>query len=526
MRPSKKLLRIAFFAGLFASGFSSALSAADVYWTGGGADNSWATGGNWSNGVPASNTVRFDTQTTNWFTQNLNATYTVAGVVVGNPGGDITVTNNSFNLSVGAAGIDMSRATRNLSVRANVNASQTWTVTNGIRLTTGYNMIATSSRTLTLAGDGEFYSSQYWQVGQANNSGAVVHSGGALSFDSGLNCSLFIGHSSTAGQPGVGTYTLDGGTIRLSSSKDIIRLGNQSYSGDGRFNLYSGVIAATNANLHVGYAAGASGAYLQTNGAATFSLVSVPYGAGATGTVVQSGGTLTTTTLNVGAAGAGAMVLTNAGQLNLAGVATVGSSTAATVGALRLDGGTVNFTTTGANLAKGASGTITANGVKFSNQTGTSAGGASGTVIVSSDMALGAGGLTVGPSAGGSRWFTLSGNLSGSGGVTFDSQGLNTFSLSGTSNTFSGGIVVASGYFGNGNAGSVPMGSALSLGGNWAIGADATLGSLSGSAQIFSGPGTVRTITAGCGDASSVFSGSGGVNAGISIALDKVGAHE
>ncbi|MEI6647161.1 MAG: hypothetical protein WCP12_14080 [bacterium] len=37
--------------GLF--GFSMCVSAADVYWTGGGADNRLATSGNWSNGVPA-----------------------------------------------------------------------------------------------------------------------------------------------------------------------------------------------------------------------------------------------------------------------------------------------------------------------------------------------------------------------------------------------------------------------------------------------------------------------------------------
>lgn len=520
MKSKKDVMRNSVLASIFAFGFSSFLSAADVYWTGAGADNSWATSGNWSGGAPANNTVRFDTLATSQFIQNLNVVYTVAGVVVGSPGGDIVLTNKS--LTINAGGIDMSGATRNLKLLPTVNASQTWTVKEGQTLTAYGNFVADWGRTLTLNGAGRVVMSNCsLQAGSSGGTGTINHTSGTLEYIPSANGPFFIGHSNTLGTPGVGIYNLSGGTMILPSGD--IRLGNQSASGDGRFNLFAGTIAATNANLHVGFVAGGKGAYAQTNGTAVFSLVNVPNGTGATGTVTQSGGTLATTRLNVGTVGAGTMTLTNTGVLNLSGTATVGSGTAGTVGALNLDGGTVNFLTTSANLANGANGTITANGVKFSNQTGTSVGVSTGTVFISASMVLGAGGLTVLPSAGASRWVQLNGNLSGAGGMTFDSQAGNTFVLAGANNTFLGGITVASGYFGNTSAGAVPVGSAVSLTGNWGLGASATIGSLTGNGIIFRGSSTVYTLTVGANDASSIFSGSLGTGQSITFALNKIG---
>ncbi|MEI6239217.1 MAG: autotransporter-associated beta strand repeat-containing protein [Planctomycetia bacterium] len=378
---------------------------------------------------------------------------------------------------------------------SSVATSGTVTKTGTGLLTVGSVINLTGNQTLNI--DGPITINSYLQMGQSGTS-TINHTRGTLIANF-TNGPFFIGHTNT------GIYNLAGGTIDLNSgsnNKDI-RLGNQVAGANGIFNMTSGTILGSSGALNIAYVAGSQGSYSQSGGAATFGTVAVGFGGSGTATATVSGGNLTVTTLNVATSGTTVsnFTLSNSGTLNLGGVATVGTGLAST-GTMNLNGGRLNFTTASANITTGAGGVVNVAGGSLSNQvTGT----AGGTVTVSAPMVLGAGGLTVAASSGASRWMQFNGNLSGTGGLTINIDNLNTLVLNG-SNTFSGGITSNTGYFTNNSATAIPVGAAISLSGYWGLGADATIGSLTGSGLIFGGT-TARVLTVGSGDVSSTFAG-------------------
>jgi fibronectin-binding autotransporter adhesin len=362
--------------------------------------------------------------------------------------------------------------------------------------TVGNNVTITSGQTLNI--DGPMTINGFLQLGSfgGGTTSTINHTKGVLIANL-TNGPLFIGHSTT------GIYNLSGGTIDLnggSANKDI-RLGNQNPGANGIFNLTSGTILGSNGALNIAFRANTQGSYSQSGGSATFGTVSVGAGGSGTAAATVSGGVLTATTLNVATTGTtvGGFTLSGSGTLNLGGVATVGTGVAST-GTLNVNGGQVNFTTTAANITAGANGVVNVSGGSLSNQTAVA-----GTVVVSAPMTIGSGGLMIANSSGAGRWLQLSGNLSGTGGITVNMDNSNTFVLTG-SNTFAGGITSNTGYFGNNTATAIPIGAAISLGGFWGLGANATIGSLTGSGLIFGGT-TAQVLTVGYGNTSSTFAG-------------------
>jgi fibronectin-binding autotransporter adhesin len=404
----------------------------------------------WVGGVvPTSSDVAlWDSTVTSANTVSLGANTNWAGIQILNPGGLVTINGagGSYQLSLGASGIDMSSATADLtlaptatSLPLSLAASQTWNIGAGRTLTISSNFVMQNNRTLTLTNSGSLTNIGWMQVSAALSTNTFNHNGGTWSSGvTGNNAMLFVGHSGNAANPGVGTYNLNGGTIAMNGSQEL-RLGNQTAAGDGTLNVISGAITSstTTTKLRVGYVTGGKGTYNQSGGTVTVGVMDVAannaVGAG-TGVATTSGGVLSVTTLNIGTVQNGSFTLTNSGRLNLSGTATVSTN-----GIMNLNGGILNMASTSATLVTNAfTAIVNANGISITN-------GSSGTVTLAAPMTLGVGGITnVMLAATGGRKTTFSGNLAGAGGIIVDIGGTNIVLLSGA-NTFTGGVTIKNG---------------------------------------------------------------------------------
>ena len=408
-----------------------------------------------------------------------------------------------------------------------VGASQTWNISSATTLSIVPNHTVGNDRTLDITGLGQITNSGWLQVGSTfegtnAKNGTVNHTGGTWS-SSVTNTALFIGHAATTStNTNLGTYNLSGGTIALVGTQEI-RLGNQYLNAEGVMNVTSGSITSSTATtvLKAGYVNGSKGAYIQSGGVVTLgrmevaSSIAASLGSGTTGTASVSAGSLSLTTLAIGTLNNGSFTLSGSGILNLSGAATVGSA-ATSSGTLNLNGGTLNLATTTAPINKNATGVVNAAGGKISNQAGAN-------VSLNTAMVLGTDGLTIAPSVQNSnRWVTLSGNLTGTGGLTLNATGTNTVVLSG-SNSFEGSINLQSGYLGNSSVNAIPTGVAATVNGSWRLDNDVVLSTLTGSGNFFRGDGS-SLLTVGHGDASSSFAGKINTNATQTISLTKIGA--
>ena len=502
------------------------------------ADNATALNlaGSWSGGVVpgAGDIASWDSTVTSANTASLGANTSYSGIIISDPSGAVTV-NGAFGFTLGAAGIDMSAATQNLTLGMTgstgvaaftIGASQTWHIASARTLSIVPNHTVGNDRTLDITGLGQVTNSGWLQVGSTSGSvasnGIVNHTGGTWSSSAAATV-LFIGHAGTAAlNANTGTYNLSGGTVALSGSQEI-RLGNQSANAEGVMNVTSGSITSSTATtvLKAGYVNGSKGAYIQSGGVVTLgrmevaSSIAASLGSGTTGTASVSAGSLSLTTLAIGTLNNGSFTLSGSGILNLSGAATVGSA-ATSSGTLNLNGGTLNLATTSAAITKSATGVVNAAGGKISNQAGAN-------VSLNTAMVLGTDGLTIAPSVQNSnRWVTLSGNLTGTGGLTLNATGTNTVVLSG-SNSFSGAIDLQSGYLGNSSVNAIPTGVAATVNGSWRLDNDVVLSTLDGSGNFFRGNGS-SLLTVGHGDASSSFAGNINTNATQIISLTKIGA--
>ena len=98
-------------------------------WTG-ASDNSWTNANNWFLfAVPVAGAdVTFDANSTANLTTDLGADFSINKLTVSDPSAAVAVTN--YVLTLGAGGLDLSAATRNLSLgsRLSLGADQAWTV--------------------------------------------------------------------------------------------------------------------------------------------------------------------------------------------------------------------------------------------------------------------------------------------------------------------------------------------------------------------------------------------------------------
>lgn len=469
------------------------------------------------------------------------------GIQILNPAGPVTI-GGASTLSLGTSGIDMSLASADLTLAPtagglgiNCIADQTWSIGGGHALIIAPNLFLQNSKRLTVAGSGSFVTESQWQVGAAGSPGTVNHIGGTWTSGFG-SAILLLGNSGTLGNPGVGIYNLNGGTIALTGSQEL-RLGNLSASGEGTLNVTNGTISSTTTTtlLRLGYVTGSIGTYNQVGGDATFGQIDcASTSAGATGGVNLMGGSLNvykmnvglissstgsvtvtdgaltvTNQINLGQLGAGSLTLSNTGWLNLYGTITVGSAIASSSASLNLDGGFLNLASTSAGFTVGSHGVVNANGVTITN-------GSPGSITLSSPMTLGPGGITLGRQAV-THNMTVSARLTGPGGFTTDLGGTCNAYLTG-SNSFSGPVTLKSGYFHNSGTYAIPTGCNLTNNAQWALDRSVTLGSFAGGGLIFrDGSQGAATLTVGFNDAEGDYSGSISEGNGSPLSLTKIG---
>lgn len=150
----------------------------------GGVDASWATSGNWA-GAPPDSTgeqeVRLDDVSGAGLIQNLNGSYSLAGIAVSGGSGRIELHSGvaGSKIALGAGGIDMSHATADLAIRSHLTlaADQVWSVAAGRRLLVGADAAkihfnAGTTTTLTGGGTVEFDANQILEGGASSSSTA------------------------------------------------------------------------------------------------------------------------------------------------------------------------------------------------------------------------------------------------------------------------------------------------------------------------------------------------------------------
>lgn len=119
------------------------------------ADNSWTTASSWTPGItPApGDGVSFDESSALNLATMLDANFSVDGIAVGSPAGPVSI-GGTQDLTLGSAGIDLSAATRDLTITAPVilGAAQAWNVAEGRTLSVQGGL--TGAFALSIAGPG------------------------------------------------------------------------------------------------------------------------------------------------------------------------------------------------------------------------------------------------------------------------------------------------------------------------------------------------------------------------------------
>ncbi len=307
---------------------------------------------------------------------------------------------------------------------------------------------------------------------------------------------------------GPGTLTLGPSGIDMASaSADFTSQNALALAADQTWNIGSGRTLTVAGSLSV-----QKNKKLTLAGPGTVNAGSL---SGTNGRVTISGGSLTVSN-QLGVLGSGSLTLTNQGWLNLYGRATIGSGYGAGLGVLNLSGGVLNIGSASASLGVGVRGQINANGGSITN-------GSSGSITVSAPITLESGGLILSAISGGARNVTLSGRLSGAGGLTTALGGSCNTYLTGN-NGFTGPVLIKSGYFHNSGTYAIPTGCALTNNAQWAVDKSVTLGSFAGTGGIFRDGGQgAATITAGYNNTDGTYAGSIGEGTGSPLSLAKIG---
>lgn len=240
-------------------------AASAATWTGDAApDVSWATAGNWSGTAPDNVTAQpivYDNTSDAGLAQTLNASYTTTGITLTSPTGAVTVGNGTGTgntLTIGSGGIDMSSATQNLTLSANllIGANQTWTV-NGGRTLTGIagstTSIGTGTGNINIVQSGTGTATTVFNQ-NGNGTGWGGYSGNIT-----VNSNVKVqSQGNAAAAFGTGTITLAGGTIAQNNGNwtwgnniDVTAaslIGTDSSSGLGRTLKLLGNLTSTNSS--------------------------------------------------------------------------------------------------------------------------------------------------------------------------------------------------------------------------------------------------------------------------------------
>jgi autotransporter-associated beta strand protein len=420
----------------------------------------------WRNGtVPtAADTASWDSYTSDNSGGSLGANLSFAGISFSNPSGNQSIGNTAgATLTLGTGGIDMSNPNRNFDIDCALalGGAQTWTVGNSKMLTLG-RPIANGGFALTLAGNGSTVMNRVLSGtggltinatgGQVTLSSSNSYSGGTTLIAGQLNLNYGSSSDNTHSAIGVGTLTINGGSLDNTSGASVTMGPNNQHYWNGDFTF----IGSNPLSLRSGPVT--LGGYRVVTVDASFLTVSGVI-SGNYGLSKMGAGTLALAGVNTFTAG----LRLNAGQLNINNAQALGT----TAGTFTIYGGTIANTTASAITTLNYPQDWNGNFI-FGNTT--------------SDLNLGTGSVMLG----GNRTVTVTdhqltvgGGISGSYSLTKAGNG--TLTLSGA-NTFTGATTV--------NGGTLLVNGSLAVGSDVSVNTSATLGgigTIDGSTTINSG---------------------------------------
>lgn len=469
------LLKVAFAA----AAISSPIYADSYTWNGGGADDAWSTGANWTGGLPpasaADTALEFAGSTR--LTPNADTSWDIGSLTFATGAGAFTLTGSTLNLASGGSVTNSSTTTQTIAnTSINLPGVSTWDTSGGDLIVSSAitgnpvfsdvsgSVVKTGAGTLTLSGSNTYGQGTTVKSGTlAVVAGGVVNNGeasanvsvGAASGDDGAivvdGGELHSGGLRIGDGGSTGSVVMNDGIF--SSSNQILIGGGFSGGGVGNFEVHGGNLS-TFGTTFVGYVG--TGTMTMTGGS-WVSQNGVSVGAnGGTGTMVVSGGSLTFdggTSIDAGSTLtiSGSASYTHAGMyidgsFQLEGGVVTGTSQASIGGVATVNGGT--WTQTGEMvIGLGGSGTLNVNGGLVSTTNTLSADSlvgvlGSATVNVSSGTWSHAGNLYVGGyfypdygAFGGTADVAVSGGLLGVSGtvVLGGGTGSGTLTISGSS---------------------------------------------------------------------------------------------
>ncbi len=471
--------------------------------------------GIWTNGNEASFSA--GTNGTGLQTVTVSGSVSASGIVVKN--GTLTLAGTSSpSLTIGSGGINVTSTNAGKTIfdgtlsRVNLSADQTWTAggsSTGFTINSGITTNAASGTvTLTIAGGGTGTATSsnaganlvdgtnaklaftYNNSGQLTMAGASTYSGGtSLSGTTvgGTSSAVIIVNSASVGTPGnptsgvfgVGTITLNGGSVKLraNTTSNMTLYNNVTLAGNLQF-----VTASTNdKSLTLSGPLTISGSSRTINTDASQAIATPALGI-ISGNIGDGGNSLGLTK-----SGAGMLILT--GSNTYTGDTRIGSGTLA-IGAAS-GTGTLALQNTTVDLNAADSGSIQFGTSNATTTTSATFGGLKGSrnlALTNANTSPAAVALTVGGNGSSTNY---SGNLSGTGG-SLTKTGAGALTLSGN-NDYSGatllttGTLIVSGALVN-TSGITASGGTLQLGASNVINNTATL-TLSGgtfAAQTFS----------------------------------------
>jgi autotransporter-associated beta strand protein len=414
-KPTKNRLRLyALFASL---GLSASAQAADGTWISTGGAANWSLGTNWQSGTVADGigaTANFNNNITTNSTITIDAAQTTRTVGILNIG-DLTLADKAFTIQSGTLVFDNTSASASAQLNVLSGAgAQTTTISSAVTLTSSLSVANNSTGNLALSG--------------------VIGGSGGLTLAGGTGSISLLGATNS-----YGSTTLNSGTL-------LVAVGSLGSSGTITFN--GGTIAS---NSTGGQARTFTNAVVfggdLTTGTSTY-----------TGAITLSGGTTLNTgnhTINTANAdatlsgvisGGGSLTKDGSKSLTLSNATnSYGGGTTLNAGTLLVNTGALGGGTLTINAGTIASNSTTlgrtiTNAVQFNGDLTTGISTNTGLITLSGTTTLSTGNHTITASFANA---TLSGQVTGVGGLTKDGAG--TLTLSNAANDYTGATAVTGG---------------------------------------------------------------------------------
>ncbi len=512
-------------------------------WNGGGTDNNWSTGSNWTGAAaPANNgtaTVAFGGSTrltpdmdTNWSILSLTFNSGAGAFTLGSTGG--------FTLTIGINGItNNSTSLETVNNAITLGAAQTWSAALGNLSFNGN--IVNGGNLLTISG-----SSNTSAAGVISGLGGLTKSGagtltligantysGATTVSAGI---LNIQNATSLGSTTVGTTVSSGATLQLQGG---ITIGSEALTISG-----TGVSGQNGALVNVS-GTNSYGGLLTLAAATTISSDSGTLNLTNTGTITGAGSALTLTGSGSGSVSSiigtatGTLTKSGIGAWTLTGANTYTGATTISGGTLQLgNGGTTGSLSTSSAITDSGNFTINrsnavSQGTDFSGGAISGTGsfmqaGSGTTTLTAANTYTGATTISAGTLQLGNGGTT--GSLSTSSAITDNGNfTINRSNAVSQGTDFSGSAISGTGSFTQSGSGTTTLtaantysGGTIFNGGTVSISSDANLGASSGS-LTFNG-GTLMATNNVVGSRAITMSGAGTFNVGFGLTLEESGA--